>query len=310
MHRIPPSYESVYYGAPTLCVHSSYHLHLTVSKRHSKLGFWKPQKTYVFQSYLHSASLSNSYHRYLIPVKYRPRTRPSRPIHPSMTSLFSSLKPLAEEWHQIVTQISPKPNSDMETIHTQFLIPSVQTFGLRDSIPFHIQLTGPLASVKHFLPPNEDGTNSLYSDSKSYGSGSSHSSSSKRSLGSYSNTAPTLRVFLARQILVEINGRKSWRNSTIGEGNVRPIPPPPTNAATSRPEVSLDWEGEVKCRDDVQCVGFKSGNLMVKDFIVLALTPPNPKSSPLLQLQHAHPIKFATDTWTDTHGSHPLDHYQ
>jgi len=161
--------------------------------------------------------------------------------------------------------MNPKRITDnMATIHTQFLIPSVQTFGLRDSIPFHIQLTGPLASMQQFLPPNDDGTNSLYSDSKSSGSGSSRSSSSKRSLSSYSIVAPTLRVFLARQILVEINGRKSWRNSTIGEGNVRPIPPPGTGPVGLEREVSADWEGEVKCRDEVQCVGFKSGNLMVK----------------------------------------------
>jgi hypothetical protein len=83
-------------------------------------------------------------------------------------------------------------------------------------------------------------------------------------------------------------------------------------------EMTLDWEGEVRCNDDVVVGSFNIGRLVVKvctatcpdgicvltsllyqDFIVLTLTPPNPENSPLMEHQHAHPIRLVTDPWVD-----------
>ncbi|GAW04227.1 hypothetical protein LENED_006003 [Lentinula edodes] len=58
----------------------------------------------------------------------------------------------------------------------------------------------------------------------------------------------------------------------------------------------VDWEGEVRVEKDmVQYGGFNIGTVIVKDYIVFAITPPNPRSCPLLAHQHSVPIKLVTD---------------
>lgn len=143
----------------------------------------------------------------------------------------------------------------------QFLIPSVQTFGLSDSIPFHIQLVAPLSVLRHFVPPMPDPSSS---------SSDSLSSSPTQKIKSVSTVPtvpqPSLRVFLARQISVEVNGRHTWRNSILGEGTTRPVAPHASSTCErhAAEDVSADWEGEVRCRDDVTCGGFDIKGLIVK----------------------------------------------
>ncbi|KAL0956445.1 hypothetical protein HGRIS_002593 [Hohenbuehelia grisea] len=273
--RLPPSYEVAFHGIPALYAKCTYSLSLIVTKmRHKRLSFWTSCKTRT------------------IGLTYRPRSRPHRPILP-INSLFSTIKPLPEEWRQIVTEIRPRPDSNLQPISCHFFIPSVQTFGLSDTIPFHIQLTGSLESLTAFLPP----------DSAEL---TPPSLSSKSSLGippSHLLNRPAIRVSIARQVLVEVQERKTWRNSTLGEGSVWPVPPGAMNSSihiASDPEdVTIDWGGEVKCGKEVTSVGFSTGGLVIKDFIVFGLTPSNARSSPLLEVQHAHPIKLVTDPWMD-----------
>jgi hypothetical protein len=142
----------------------------------------------------------------------------------------------------------------------------VQTFGLRDTIPFHIQLSAPVSSLRHFVEPY------ILDQCQVHGS-RNHTPSSRDSRSKSHNKrnpapSPTLRVFIARQILVEINQRKSWRNSTLGEGTVRPIPTCTCAQDTPRQDdsepITADWEGDVRCREDVNSVGFNAGNVIVK----------------------------------------------
>ncbi|KAJ7680465.1 hypothetical protein DFH06DRAFT_1265456 [Mycena polygramma] len=207
---------------------------------------------------------------YSIHVAFKPRTRPARPIIQD-TSFFSTLKAAPSEWHQM------------------FIIPSVQTFCLSEDIPFHIQLCGCRDSLQHF-----------------YGSAPEPVQPGKQPRRR--QYSPIIRVFLARQIFMDVNGRHSWRNITIGEGTLRPIPPPESyNAEADLGEVSVDWEGEVRCRDDVTCASFNIGRLVIKDFIIFALTPANVRTSPLLPIQHAHPVQLVTDGWTEQDLMHPQD---
>jgi hypothetical protein len=73
------------------------------------------------------------------------------------------------------------------------------------------------------------------------------------------------------------------------------------------PDVTLDWAGEVVTFAEITTGGFSTNSLIVKDFLVLSLTPPNPRSSPLAPLQFSHPIRLVTDAWIDSDVLHPGD---
>ncbi|KAJ6625496.1 hypothetical protein B0H10DRAFT_1782999 [Mycena sp. CBHHK59/15] len=272
--RLPPSYEVTCLGSPLLVVKCMYMLSITITKTtNRRIPFWK-----------------NTSKTYPIHITFRPRTRPARPIF-DINSLFLTLKVAPAEWHQMLVTIPTRRQAKVEPISCHFLIPSVQTYCLADSIPFHIQLCGPLESLRHFYgyvpieaapPPGKKPRRREY--------------------------AAIVRVFLARQVFVEINGRQSWRNITVGEGQLRPIPPGASSTySVDATEISVDWEGEVRCKNHVTCASFNINHLVVKDFIILAMTPANVRNSPFLPIQHAHPIRLVTDGWTDHDLAHPQD---
>ena len=193
-------------------------------------------------------------------------------------------------------------------------------------------------------------------------------------------TKYSVRVFLLRQIIVEVRGQRAWRTSVLGEGKLTPSPPghsppctypyaytpqrqrsqnqpeffsPSSSSSSLRPTPtpqpagvrrlstvysrfgglggyvfgsntgsrnitvpasepqgdpgsdpieSLDWDGTVRVNNptEIQTGGFAAGCLVVKDFIVLELQPPDPSKNPLIALQHTHPIKLVTDAYEDT----------
>ena len=85
---------------------------------------------------------------------------------------------------------------------------------------------------------------------------------------------PVVRVYLLRQILVKVDGRRSWRNIVLGEGKLYPVTAQyyacPRTEITSGPQ-ALDWEGELRCNGDVTIGGFNSGSLVVKVCRLLCL---------------------------------------
>lgn len=143
-------------------------------------------------------------------------------------------------------------------------------YGLEDTIPFYLELLAPIESLKAVFPTSTTG-----------------------------QAANTPRVYLMRQVAVEVRGQKAWRDTILGEGKLWPVPP----RASSMPNdglPSLNWEGELRCKSDVTSGSFNLGRLVVKDFIVLAVKPPTPEKSPFVELHHAHPIRLTTDSWRDT----------
>ncbi|KAJ6594039.1 hypothetical protein B0H19DRAFT_46890 [Mycena capillaripes] len=273
IYRLPPTYETICLGSPLLVVKCTYKLSIIITKMKSgRLSFWKPtSKTYP------------------IHVAFKPRTRPARPT--IQEAFFSTFKAAPSEWHQMVVTIPPRRRAAVEPISCHFVIPSVQTFCLSDDIPFHIQLSGCRDSLQYF-----------------YGSGPHYASeplqSGKKRRRQY---AASIRVYLARQIYVEVNGRQSWRTITVGEGTIRAIPPAESFNPEADSEVAVDWEGAVRCKSDVTCASFNINHLVVKDFIIFALTPANVRTSPLLPISHAHPIRLVTDGWTEQDLAHPQD---
>jgi hypothetical protein len=123
---------------------------------------------------------------------------------------------------------------------------------LKDTIPFHVQLNGPLHSIKKYLSlPEHDTT-------------SEHSQPTKRPLlqcASYS--PPSVKVYLLRQLTIELGGTKTMRNTILAEGQSYEVPPAHTSCQ-SQEMVHLDWEGEVKCKDHISVGGFVAGNVAVK----------------------------------------------
>lgn len=236
--KLPPSYEALFYGISALCVRCVYMLNITITKKRPRFSLWKPTKTYRIQ------------------VNYRPRARPNRPVL-RCPSIFSMLKNVPEEWYQVITAMQFRPSSGLDPIQCHFLIPSVQTFGLADTIPVHIQLIGPLKSLRHFLPPSQLVGGYAHSESKRW-------SRSRTAWGT-----PTVRVSLIRQTSVTISGKTSWRNFNLGDGKVWAKPPlaSPTGCVLDGDpdkEVTADWEGEVRCRSDVKTSGFNVGNVTVQ----------------------------------------------
>jgi len=238
-------------------------------------------------------------------VNFRPRTRPNRPII-LLDTVFSSIKPVPEEWLQIVANMNTRPNSDMKPIECHLFIPSIQTYALTDTIPFHLQLCSSLKSLRELLPP---------SSTHLQLPGVDHvKSTSDPRIAPYA-----IRLSIARQVVVEVNGRRRFRTFTIGVAKMWSVPPVVHNSSgpswqeydtvsgEADADVCLDWQGEVKCWAEVASGGFTASNLIVKDFLVLALTPPNPRSSFLIPLQLSHPIRLVTDSWIDVDSLHPGD---
>ncbi|KAG6885053.1 hypothetical protein C0993_006281 [Termitomyces sp. T159_Od127] len=107
-----------------------------------------------------------------------------------------------------------------------------------------------------------------------------------------------ITVSLFRQSRIETKGEKSFSNRLNGEGKIRELP---LGIQESSNMIHLDWEGEVKSKQDVTVGGFTAGNVCVKDFVVLLLEPPlvDNEPSPFLPLQITVPIRLVTDSFME-----------
>ncbi|KDQ62638.1 hypothetical protein JAAARDRAFT_121787 [Jaapia argillacea MUCL 33604] len=261
----PPSYNAAFPGVPGLYAKCAYTVTVLITEYRS-LGFFKRRKISHLGTHMN----------------YLPRTRPCQPILPSSLSFRSTVKTSPEEWFQVISQMDARSNSGFAPIDCHLFIPAVQIYAISDTIPFFLQLRAPKESLQAFMCPTP----------------SEKITPKMRAVGK-----PTVRVFLFRQVTAEVRKQKAWRICVIGEGELRPLPPEESaHSPYQLADECLDWEGEVKCDESVTVGGFKIGPLVVKDFIVLSLVPPYPQSSPLVELQHAHPIRIVTDPFTEVPG--------
>jgi hypothetical protein len=125
---------------------------------------------------------------------------------------------------------------------------------LRDTIPFHIQLTGKLSSLLYLLSHLRVDDLLEQKPSTDY-------------------SAMTMSVMVHRQVTVKVNDQMAFQNSVIGKGKIRAVPPPfdsnlvdstPVSASNDEAEGSLDWEGEIKVNDSIRVGQFDAGNVSVK----------------------------------------------
>ncbi|KAF5380718.1 hypothetical protein D9757_007056 [Collybiopsis confluens] len=204
-----------------------------------------------------------------IPLNYRPKFRgPHSSLSPH-PDLFSDVKIAPEEWHQSMATVRSRKPALTPPVQCHLFIPSVRIFAFSDPIPFHVQITGQLSSLQQLV------------------------------YGSKSKYAPKIRVYLLRQLTVDVCGQKGCKNVTLAEGTLSPRPPPITLPPAGR-EDSLDWEGVLRCdpydSSSYGISGFIAGDLTVKDFMVLSISPPNPLKSDLLPAQVSVTIKLVTES--------------
>ncbi|KAF5389225.1 hypothetical protein D9757_003541 [Collybiopsis confluens] len=258
---LPPSYEVNFTGISGLYVKCVYSLRAIV-KTHGPL--WD-----------HKRIVST-------PFIYRPRKRPPQPIIP--TGFLSTVKILPEEWYQTVSVLKARPRTKLEPIDASLFIPAVRSFGLRDHIPYHVQLSGPITSLKEFYSHAEYASNAPPS---------THNRSN--------NLMVTMSISIRRQVRVEVKGQCMWKSIAIANGVFTALPPsfdsdPSLQDPTQH--LSIDWEGHVQCRDNVRVGHFDSGTISTLDFMVLSIIT-KPNQGAFESLQMIVPIHLVTDTWVE-----------
>ncbi|KAJ3731370.1 hypothetical protein DFJ43DRAFT_1079887 [Lentinula guzmanii] len=262
-YPLPPSYEVNFTGIPGLYAKCSYAIRATV-KTHGPL--WD-----------HKQTVST-------PFIYRPRKRPPQPA--LRAAFLSSIKASPEEWFQTTSVLQARPSTKIESINANLFLPAVRSFGLQDIIPYHIQLTGPISSLKKFYSvvqyePELSSTNSFYP--------------------SRSRSALTMGVSLCRQVRVEVKGQAVWKSSIIGNGTLTALPPSIDlipNLSHPTQEMALDWEGEIRCRDDIRVGHFDAGKIATSDFLVFSISS-KPNFGAFNALRMIVPISLVTDTWVE-----------
>ncbi|KAK7048644.1 hypothetical protein R3P38DRAFT_2870614 [Favolaschia claudopus] len=251
---LPPSIRITPQGPPLTYVKCSYTLSIVVSTTlHPRLLLWRGEKT-----------LS-------VAVTMRPTAYPPRPITPD-TNLLSTIKTAPEEWYQILCDIGHK--LAQKNIDCNLFIPSALTYGLSDSIPFHLQISGPAPILTELVRrPSPSGKATKQQD----------------------NLNHPVCVHLMRRVSLLVHGESQDRDTCMGEGVLSFLPPPIAYSEKCNPQdAAVDWEGTVQCDSSISVGTFTTGPLYVNDFIVVSI--------PAWNVIHKHPIQFVSHTWRDDPG--------
>lgn len=116
----------------------------------------------------------------------------------------------ADSWEKTTREVQLKPgaSSDVQPLTCNLYIPSSRTFGMTQSIPFHITLSGPAPTMQEFLPPSYDAAAPQDKAKKGF-------------------TPVKLKVSLTRKITIKPTSKASSneesRETNIGEASVLPL---------------------------------------------------------------------------------------
>ncbi|KAF5374580.1 hypothetical protein D9757_010168 [Collybiopsis confluens] len=251
-YPLPPSYYVLLPGnGQAYYVKCTYNFTALVSKGRSRRTAFLPGK----------AKKVNTFG-----FEYSPRQRPPRGVIDR--SLLASIKISPEEWRRYSYQIIPRTNKHgLEPLMCQFFLPSLGVYGVTDSIPFHVQILGPRASLSILQLDNK----------------------------------PLIRVHLTRQITVEHNTRNNTVNLSLGEASLRALPPVEgvlslNLSETGQNQENINWDGKVGFRLEREKLvqAFNAGVVYIRDFIILELSK---GYTNLFQLfRHGHFVRLVSDS--------------
>ncbi|KAJ3934175.1 MAG: hypothetical protein NXY57DRAFT_995428 [Lentinula lateritia] len=204
-------------------------------------------------------------------LEYSPRSRPPRPV--IALSLLTTIKECPEEWRQFSYQIVPKSGKyHLESLTCQFFLPSVGIFGIRDAIPFHVQIVGSnngsLAKLQSVLRTDK----------------------------------PLFRVHFLRQVAINKNGNKSAVHFPLGEAKLSPMPPvegalslPSQGNQQGQKQENMNWEGKIRCElEEKLAPSFNAGIVAITDFIVLELS--KLYVGLFKPFNQGHPVRLVSDS--------------
>ncbi|KAJ6575790.1 hypothetical protein B0H10DRAFT_1837595 [Mycena sp. CBHHK59/15] len=254
-YPLPPSYNI---SAPGFFVKSSYHLSLIVTRHNHRLQF------------LSSDNMMS------LPFNYVPRSRPPQPL-PASSAFLSDVKTMPGEWRQILVHMTPRVRTKIavEPLDIHLFLPTVEVFGLEDTIRFHIQITGPVPSLQKIVLDS-------------------------------TLQRETIQCTIQREILINILGKKTQRSVIIGTADLRSCPPGVGNRGLVQ-EVALDWDGELRCQPGVPVGAFDAGLIKIQDFLVMEITPPATLGALFAPVRSVHPVTFVSDSWTDYAALHQYE---
>ncbi|KAJ7108749.1 hypothetical protein C8R44DRAFT_296627 [Mycena epipterygia] len=204
--------------------------------------------------------------RVSVELDYRPQPVLSDPILEN-PSLFATVKRCPEEWTQLPIAIA---NSN--GLLCDLFVPSSRVFCVSTAISFHVQLSGPVALLREM-----------------FARGARAFTHPLQSAGDF-----PIQVYILRRITMRVSDRNARRSIVLGEGTLRPLPPP-FHEGASLDAQTLNWEGEVRCADSATVGSFNAGLVAVKDYIVAEISPP--PGSAVLRASVEHPIKLTDDGW-------------
>ncbi|KAJ2924813.1 hypothetical protein H1R20_g12297, partial [Candolleomyces eurysporus] len=282
-YPLPPSFQEFDLGGPFLSIRSFYRIRVTVTKA--------PKNRFSFAKTEH----------FFLPFDYLPRSRSSDPTT-TLPGCVANIKELPNEWYQVTCAVPVEGRPQLEPVFTNLFVPAARVYPLTEPIPFHVEVSGRRESLRALLSP---------CNSPEPGSPTSPTSPN-RSPSLVKGKAPgvprlrqceptNLKVFIVRQIRVEIKKKKVLKNVIIAHGELESVPPVldicrcGLGDACVTPEY-LSWTGILKPSPDVRTGGFEAEFVRVTDYVALAI---GDSEVPWLDIKSSVGIKLVTDPWED-----------
>lgn len=291
---LPPSYAAHFGNIPGISLEARYIIRITITRK----GL-VDRKVVV-----------------TVPIVFHPRSRPSRPALPASLSFLSTLKTSPEEWKCWETKSSArKGHEDSPMIHASLLLPQSQVYPLNQPVPFHLQIASTsnkllaqyATATATDVPLDFENTLSSKTQSHPVGALSNIGNRGKVVRGamnpkfedptrSLSANFAQIKVSIQRHITVEVMGQWLQFKECLSTHTLRRCVTESSNVVSEAGMSSIAWDGQIEMTD-LRCGGFVGPGVRVRDFILLAIHPPDPDHAPLQPIHYLIPIRLTTDPY-------------